>query len=239
VGGLDPADPGALSEVVGQVAVATTPGQVVNVRLRPHEPPACPDAVHAIRSAEWVVLGPGSWFTSVLPHLLVPEIVDAVVGTAARRAIVLNISPQQGETTDFSPETHLEVLAAYAPGLEVDVVIANAATTPNRRDLVEAARTLGAEVVFAAVGADDGSPRHDPAGLATVYRKLFSAGAARRRPAATAPVDGARTRAGALHAADGAGAVALGGAAVPGPPGRQGGVVHHRTHGRKGHPRWR
>jgi uncharacterized cofD-like protein len=142
--------------------------------LIPADPPACPEAVQAIGAADWVVLGPGSWFTSVLPHLLVPDIAAALVATPARRAVVLNICAQQGETTDFSPETHLEVLAAFAPGLEVDVVVANEATTPDRASLLDAARTLGAEVVLAGVATDDGSPRHDPARLATVYDRLLA-----------------------------------------------------------------
>lgn len=181
VAGLDPADPGATAEVAGQVRVATTTGHVVGVHLRPNDPPACPEAVAAIEEADWVVFGPGSWFTSVIPHLLVPDLAKAVLAAEARRAVVLNIGPQQGETTDFSPETHLEVLAAHAPGLEVDVVIANESTSPDRAGLVDTARTLGAEVVFASVCADDGTPRHDPARLAAVFEQIFGAGAPERQ----------------------------------------------------------
>ncbi|MFL6137880.1 MAG: uridine diphosphate-N-acetylglucosamine-binding protein YvcK [Frankiaceae bacterium] len=189
VAGLDPDDPGAVAEVVGQVAVATTSGQVVGVRLRPEEPPACPDAVAAIESADWVVLGPGSWFTSVLPHLLVPGIASALIGTSARRAVVLNICAQQGETTNFSPETHLEVLAAFAPGLELDVVVANEGTTPDPSVLVDAARTLGAEVVLAGVATDDGSPRHDPARLAKVYDQILAGAAPPAGRGASSPIN--------------------------------------------------
>ena len=65
--------------VRGQVAVATTPGRVrQHRRCVPEQPPACPEAVAAVREADWVVLGPGSWFTSVIPHLLVPELADAL-----------------------------------------------------------------------------------------------------------------------------------------------------------------
>src|SRR5438309_147003 len=71
--GLDPADPGRPQEVRGQVAVATTPGRVVAVRIVPPEPPACAEALQAVEAADWAVLGPGSWFTSVIPHLLVPD----------------------------------------------------------------------------------------------------------------------------------------------------------------------
>src|SRR6476646_11742816 len=58
VRGLDASDPEALTTVRGQVQVATTDGVITSVRLEP-EPVACPEAVQAIRTADWVVLGPG------------------------------------------------------------------------------------------------------------------------------------------------------------------------------------
>jgi hypothetical protein len=61
------------------------------------------------------VLGPGSWFTSVLPHLLVPDLAQALTTTVAHRILVLNLVPQPGETAGFSPEQHLTVLRDHAP----------------------------------------------------------------------------------------------------------------------------
>jgi uncharacterized cofD-like protein len=175
--GLDPDDVGAAVEVRGQVAVATTTGRVVAVRLEPEEPPACQQAVDAVLDADWAVLGPGSWFTSVIPHLLVPAMAKALSATSARRAVALNLSPQAGETDGFSPETHLEVLAAHAPDLELDVVIADvSAVTGGDENLREAAAGFGAELVVAEVACDDGTPRHDPDRLAAVYREIFSTG---------------------------------------------------------------
>jgi len=172
--GLDPADEGAAVEVRGQVAVATTPGRVVAVRVEPEEPPACQQAVDAVLDADWAVLGPGSWFTSVIPHLLVPAMAKALSATSARRAVALNLSPQAGETDGFSPETHLEVLAAHAPDLELDVVIADvSAVAGGDKNLREAAAGFGAELVVADVALDDGTPRHDPDRLAAVYRDIF------------------------------------------------------------------
>src|SRR3954452_25108775 len=143
--GLDPGDPGAPSEVRGQVAVATTPGRVVAVRVEPAEPPACPEAVQAVLEADWAVLGPGSWFTSVIPHLLVPDMAKALAATGARRMVALNLSPQPGETEGFSPETHLEVLAAHAPELELDIVIADeSAVAGDGQPLKDAAAGFGA-----------------------------------------------------------------------------------------------
>jgi uncharacterized cofD-like protein len=171
--GLVAGDPRALTTVRGQVEVASTSGQVVSVQLEPADPPACPEALEAIHAADWVVLGPGSWFTSVIPHLLVPELHDALARTRARTLVTLNLEPQTGETDGFSPETHLEVLAEHAPDLKLDVVLVDRGAVVDEDQLVGTAAALGAELVVADVAADDGSPRHDPAKLANAYAALM------------------------------------------------------------------
>ncbi len=169
VRGLDPADPGALTTVRGQVQVASTDGQVHAVHLDPEDPPACPQAIAAVTDADWVVLGPGSWFTSVIPHLLLPELRRALVQSSARKVVTLNLEPQAGETDGFAPETHLEVLAEHAPDLKLDVVLADRASVVDHAKLTDVARSLGADLVVADLAVGDGTPRHDPVKLADAY----------------------------------------------------------------------
>ena len=173
--GADPGRPEEVTVVRGQAACATTPGVVRSIGLLPADPPAVPEAVRAVMTADWVVFGPGSWFTSVLPHLLVPDLASALHATTARRLVVLNLAPQAGETEGFSPHKHLEVLAGHAPAFTVDVVLADAkaAGTGNLADLEKAAAMLGARLVMADVAAADGTPRHDPRLLAGMYAQIF------------------------------------------------------------------
>ena len=175
VSGLDPARPDAVTAVRGQAQVATTPGEVQSISLLPADPPAVPEAVKAVLDADWVVFGPGSWFTSVLPHLLVPELAAALHATAARRMVVLNLAPQPGETDGFLPHKHLDVLASHAPGFTVDVVLADneAARTGTLTDLEKASRQLGARLVTADLAMGDGSPCHDPVLLAQAFKDTF------------------------------------------------------------------
>jgi uncharacterized cofD-like protein len=174
VEGADPDRPDEVTTVRGQVACASTIGRVRSVSLIPADPPACPDAVQAIGAADWVVLGPGSWFTSVLPHLLVPDLADALLRTRARRLVALNLAPQPGETEGFSPHTHLEVLADHAPGLSIDVVLADrGAVQGSTAELEKAAGMLGARLVLADLAMGDGSPRHDPRRLAGAFAQIF------------------------------------------------------------------
>ena len=172
--GLDTANPKTLTTVRGQVEVASTSGQVVSVHLDPPDPTACPETLEAVRAADWVVLGPGSWFSSVIPHLLVPALREALVSTAARKVVTLNLEPQSGETEGFSPETHLEVLSVHAPDLKLDVVLVDSGAVVDEEQLRHVAATLGAELVVADVAMDDGSPRHDPLKLADAYARILN-----------------------------------------------------------------
>lgn len=173
VAGRAPDAPIENRRIRGQVAVATTPDRVLSVHLVPEDPPACAQAVAAVRAADAVVLGPGSWFTSVLPHLLVPDLRAALVETTARRILTLNLAPQAGETEGFSPATHLEVLAKHAPDFRVDVVLADEDACSGNRGLVRAAESMGARLVLASVAAYDGSLRHDHDRLAQAYSGLL------------------------------------------------------------------
>lgn len=174
VSGADPDRPDEISTVRGQVACAETTGRVRSISLIPADPPACAEAVTAVGEADWVVLGPGSWFTSVLPHLLVPQLARALHTTRARRVVTLNLAPQPGETEGFSPHAHLEVLADHAPQLTIDVVLADRrAAAGTTAELEKAAGLLGGRLVLADLAMGDGSPRHDPRRLAGAFAQIF------------------------------------------------------------------
>ncbi|MGO9079841.1 MAG: gluconeogenesis factor YvcK family protein [Streptosporangiaceae bacterium] len=174
VEGADPARPDEVTAVRGQVACASTTGRVRSLSLIPADPPACPEAVTAVGAADWIVLGPGSWFTSVIPHLLVPDLAAALITTRARRLVALNLAPQPGETAGFAPHTHLEVLVGHAPELTIDVVLADrAAVAGTTAELEKAAGLLGGRLVLADLAMGDGSPRHDPRRLAGAFAQIF------------------------------------------------------------------
>lgn len=158
-------DPAAVRRIRGQVAVAATPGRVRTVTLEPADAPGCAEAIEAIGHADLVILGPGSWFTSVLPHLMLPDIAKALVASTAHRLVVLNLAPQPGETEGFSPEQHLDVLSAHAPDFRIDTVLADrtAVDLPGRLDA--AATRIGARLDLAEI-AYPGTARHDPVALA-------------------------------------------------------------------------
>jgi uncharacterized cofD-like protein len=164
---------GRVTVVRGQSTVAVTPGQVEHIRVIPADPPARPEAVQAVLEADWVVLGPGSWFTSVLPHLLVPDLARALHATGARRALTLNLSAQVGETAGYAAHDHVKALADHAPDLHIDVVIADPWAVEDLDLLAAAADRLGARVLLRQVRVAGSPAKHDPLRLAAAYRDAF------------------------------------------------------------------
>jgi uncharacterized cofD-like protein len=159
--------------VRGQVEVATSRG-VRSVRLEPADPPACPEAVAAIGEADVVVLGPGSWFTSVIPHLLVPRLRQALVESRARVVVTMNLRAESGETEGLGPEDHLEVLHRHAPDLRIDTVLADTSSVPDPQALQAVVDRAGGRLLLADV-ADRARPgQHDPAKLAAAYARLLA-----------------------------------------------------------------
>lgn len=169
-----PEEGGPARTVVGQQQVAKTSGQVRSIALHPTEPPAHPDTIAVIESADWVVLGPGSWFTSVLPHLLVPELREALVRSPARKLLTLNLEMHTKETRGYSAVRHIETLREHAPGLRLDAVLADPSIVEDEAGLRDAVRGLGAELVVATVTTRRTPGAHDVLRLAAAYRDILA-----------------------------------------------------------------
>ncbi len=111
--------------IQGESKIPTVAGRVRRVWLEPNNPPAFPPVVQAILNAEMIVIGPGSLYTSLLPNLLVPDILEAIRSSRAVKFYVCNIATQAGETDLYSCYDHVKALEEHVgPGL-FDVVLCN------------------------------------------------------------------------------------------------------------------
>lgn len=171
--GHDPAYPELVTTVRGQVQVATTPGRILGLELDPPDPEPCPEALDAIRYADWVVLGPGSWYSSVIPHLRVPAIQRTLAETDAKVVVVLNLGEQKGETSGYAPEDHLGALLLHAPDLKIHTVLADPASVPDPHLLESVVASAGGQLVLADVAVAGGRPQHDPVKLADAYARIM------------------------------------------------------------------
>ncbi len=150
-----------------------------NIRLKPEECRACPEALDAIESAELIILGPGSLYTSILPNLLIREIQDAILKSDAYKVYVLNVMTQPGETEHFGAWDHLRVLLDHTDPRIVDACFANVGNVPPELILkyqdkgaepvkpdLEVIREKGYDVIEGEILQADGQVRHDPEKLA-------------------------------------------------------------------------
>lgn len=174
-------DPREVVAVRGQVAVASTIGQVRRVRLYPHEPKPTQEALEAIENAHLITLGPGSWFSSVIPHILIPDIVTELNKAKAPKVLLLNLVAEPGETAGMSMEHHIHMFNQHAQTLKIDVIVVDLTTMPGaaeRRHIERAAAKLGARVIYRDVREDDGrgrfTDRHKPQKMAKVFKEVLN-----------------------------------------------------------------
>ncbi len=156
--------------VRGQKEVATAKGHIESLRIIPEDPEARPEALAAISDAEWITMGPGSRFSSVIPHLLVPAQLEALKSSTAKKILILNLDASarsQGEEfAGSTPEQHLEFFHRYAPGLTVDYCLVDQSVVRDEAALRATASTLGSEIVIADIRKAPGSIHHDAEKLA-------------------------------------------------------------------------
>ncbi len=133
------------SREAGETRIASGVGPCRRVWLEP-EPAAHGPALTAIDEADLVLLGPGSLFTSVLPHLAVPEIAAAIARTAAPRVYICNVMSQPGETDGFDAVDHVQRVLDAVPE-SVDVVLVHEG--PLDPEALAAYAQLGQEPVVA------------------------------------------------------------------------------------------
>jgi uncharacterized cofD-like protein len=169
--------------VCGETRIAAGPGACRRVWLEP-EPRAHTPALHAVRRADLVLLGPGSLFTSVLPHLAVPELANALRETDALRVYICNVMTQPGETDGFDAADHVVRVLEAVPGCLDAVVVHEGPLAPEAtaryraqgQEPVAPARARLEAMGLRAVGADlaeEGEVvRHSPEALAAVLLDL-------------------------------------------------------------------
>jgi uncharacterized cofD-like protein len=172
-----------LAPVRGESSIGKAGLPIERVWLEPHDPPAYPEAVKAILDADLVVLGPGSLFTSVMPNLLVPGIVEAIRQTHATCVYVCNVATERGETDHLDMSDHVYALERHIGRNVIDAVLANdrvasGFTPPAGVEIVMAqaqARGSSVRVIATDLAADAEPWRHDSRKLAEAVMHVLKA----------------------------------------------------------------
>ena len=112
------------TEVSGQSEIAKSIG-IERVWVTPGDVAAGDDAKRAVEEADLVVIGPGSLYTSILPSLLLPDLLAAVKASAAVKLYVCNVATQTGETQGYDLADHVAAIERHTGSGWIDVVVAN------------------------------------------------------------------------------------------------------------------
>ena len=111
--------------VEGESQIPHAHGKIKRVFTTPEHPKAIQSAVRAIQEADAIVLGPGSLYTSIMPNLCVPDIVQAVRTSKAPKIYICNVMTQPGETDEYPVSDPVKAINRQAGGRVIDFVIAN------------------------------------------------------------------------------------------------------------------
>lgn len=115
------------TSVEGETNITAVGKPLRNIHLRPDQCTACPEAVDAIGTADLILMGPGSLYTSILPNLLIKDIREAILRSDAYKVYILNAMTQPGETSGMSAWDHLRVLLDHTDPRILDACFANTA----------------------------------------------------------------------------------------------------------------
>ncbi len=176
--------------IEGESSITEANGAIVKIGCIPANPPALPKALKAIEEADYIIIGPGSLYTSIIPNLLVPEITAAIAQRDVPRIYVCNIMTQEGETQGYSVGDHIGAIDQACgqslfgavlvqkkiPSARAHIRYAqeNSNPVPLDRDVVV---RMGRRIVLANVMDEDeqtGLIRHDPQQLARVLLRWYS-----------------------------------------------------------------
>ena len=111
--------------IEGESQIPESSGSIHRVWLEPNNPPAFPQSVHALLTADLIVIGPGSLYTSILPNLLVPDIVEALRVSRGLKIYVCNVATQAGETEGYNCGDHVRAIEQHVGSGLFDVILSN------------------------------------------------------------------------------------------------------------------
>lgn len=163
----------------GETRITAQRKRIRRVQLNPAHARPLPDALEAIAAADVITIGPGSLYTSIIPNMLLQEVLLAVRESRGMKIYIQNIMTQPGETDGYSAADHVQALAEHCDGIPFPTVLLNdSVPSPEMLKLYEAEhasfveidrerlRGLGLNIVERQLLAEDGKIRHDPDRLA-------------------------------------------------------------------------
>ena len=169
--------------VEGESQIPEAHKKIRRVRLFPKKVAAVPSAIEAIESADAIILGPGSLYTSIMPNLLVDGIAKALRKSKAIKIYICNVMTQPGETDNYTASMHAKAILDHAGKGVIDYVLVNSApideekckeigATPVKID-EDKINAMGMGLIKADLVSETETGRHDPYKLCAAVMKLI------------------------------------------------------------------
>ncbi len=168
--------------VEGESHIPEAHKKIKRVRLFPKKVPAVPSALEAIETADAIILGPGSLYTSIMPNLLVEGVAHALKKSKAIKIYICNVMTQPGETDNYTASMHAKAILDHAGRGVIDYVLVNSAPISedmcqelNAKPVVvdeDRINALGMGLVKADLISETDAGRHDPYKLCAAVMKM-------------------------------------------------------------------
>jgi uncharacterized cofD-like protein len=176
--------------IEGESSIPKAGGKIVKIGCIPANPPALPAAIKAIKEADYIIIGPGSLYTSIIPNLLVPDIANAIAKASVPRIYICNIMTQPGETQGYTVADHIKAIDIACGERQLFDAVLVHKKSPSEKSLMRYAQQnshpvfldredvaqLGRRIVLANILYEDeiGCVRHNPQKLAKVLLRWYS-----------------------------------------------------------------
>ena len=179
---LDPLDiegtfliDGKEENVRGQIQVAAARGDVSKLRLIPENPRSTPEAIQAIKAADWITFGPGSWLSSVMPHFLLTDQAQAILRSSAKKVLIFNLpDPTTSEEyAESSLTDHLQFILKHLPNFEFDFALVDKRITTNNSSFESLVKKCGGEVLSFDLADNEINFHHDSKKLISAFSHIL------------------------------------------------------------------
>ncbi|MBP3037923.1 YvcK family protein [Bacillaceae bacterium Marseille-Q3522] len=178
--------------ISGESKIPYSGKRIKRVFLSPDNVNPLPETIQAIRQADFILIGPGSLYTSILPNLLVPKIGNEICKAKAEKIYICNLMTQAGETLDFTASDHVKAIYAHLHKKFIDTILVNREDIPGNIQLrykeemakpvhfdVDQLYELGLNVIFGEiVSLENGVIRHDTKEVARIIYSFINGKAA-------------------------------------------------------------
>jgi len=153
-------------EIYGQASLTCSPTAIAAVELNPARPAANEEAVEALLQADSIVIAPGSLFTSIIPNLLIPDILQAIKDSSAQLVYCCNVANMKGETANFTAADYIATLGRYGLEGHIDTVLLP--YSMHDEVSVQSIEARGIQVMVTALASAHNTQHHDEHKLASV-----------------------------------------------------------------------